>query len=256
VRGLELAIKDPRNWAGETPPEGYSVVSLSAAATADRTPIDPVGSATLRQKVCPLNQELEKFGEYRPIVHTHFQLSTVSLGGQPVNEIELSEDDFAPAHFTNLSNAQRLSSDSFDKMIGGVRLAPTTVATGPTGSRTLAYETVFVTAEGVRVEENDLDPPYVPTQDQLRGMLQRSAAGRGGVRRVGAQKYMLAGRPKLFTLDAPTFLVVNACSMVKNTAITTSETTYTQASLALRNYEKLNPVDRNRFRVVPFYAAA
>jgi hypothetical protein len=60
VIGLESAVSDPRNWEGEQPPDGYSVVSLAQAATTGRTPIDPVGPAVLRQKVCPLEQELAK----------------------------------------------------------------------------------------------------------------------------------------------------------------------------------------------------
>jgi hypothetical protein len=256
ARGLNLAIQDPRSWEGEAPPEGFSVVSLAAAASTDRTPIDPLGAALLRQKVCPLNQEIERFGAYKPIIHTHFNVSAVSMGNRPLDNYDFVEDDFAPASFMNLSNAQKLSSDSYDKMIGGVRLAPNQVASGPSATQTLQYETVFITADGARVEEGTGDPQYSPTQNELRGMLLRSSAGRAGIRRIGAQKYMLAGRPKLLTLDDPTFVVADACSMARNTSITPIETTRTRATLALRQHELVNPAEKNRFRVVPFFSAA
>jgi len=256
VLGLESAIQDPRSWSGEPPPEGYSIVSLSAAASADRTPIDPVGSATLRQKVCPLKHELQRFGQYRPIGHTSFTVTSVDVGTQLGTTFDDVEDDFAPAQFLSMSNAQKLSSDSYDKMIGGVRLSPNTVKTGPSTNQTLFYETVFITATGQRVPEEDGDPKYAPTDVELRAMLKRSSAGRAGIRRVGAQKYMLAGRPKLLTLDTPTFVVADACSMAQNVDITPSETTRTLALLRLRKYEQEHPADKNRYRVVPVYLAA
>jgi hypothetical protein len=255
VIGLGTAVSDPRNWEGEQPPDGYSVVSLAQAATTGRTPIDPVGPAVLRQKVCPLEQELEKFGEYVPIVNTRFSVSSVTLGGEPV-EKELVEDAFARGQFENLSNAEKLSADSYDEMVSGVRLAPDRVRAGTAGTRTLEYETVFVTAQGERVPEEATDPKFVPTRNQLLGMLKRSAAGRGGVRRSGVQKYMLTGRPKLITLDTPTFIVVDACTHVWNTDITPIEVSQTAARLKLKEYLKANPADAGRFAGVPFYAKA
>src|SRR6185369_3057677 len=50
VAGLGAAVLEARNWAGASPPAGFGVVTLAAAST-DRTPIDPLSAATLRQKV-------------------------------------------------------------------------------------------------------------------------------------------------------------------------------------------------------------
>jgi hypothetical protein len=166
------------------------------------------------------------------------------------------EDAFARGQFENLSNAEKLSSDSYDEMISGVRLAPDVVRAGTAGTRTLEYETVFVTAQGERVPEEATDPKFIPTRNQLLGMLRRSAAGRGGVRRSGVQKYMLTGRPKLITLDNPTFIVVDACTHVWNMDITPIEVSQTAARLKLKEYLKANPADAGRFAVVPFYAKA
>jgi hypothetical protein len=255
VIGLGTAVSDPRNWEGEQPADGYSVVSLAPAATLDRTPIDPVGPATLRQKVCPLNQELEKFGEYVPIVNTHFDVSAVKLAGTEV-PYDLVEDEFARGQFENLSTAEKLSASSYDQMVGGVRIAPNRVTAGAAGTHTLEYETVFINPAGERVTEETSDPRFAPTRNQLLGMLKRSSAGRAGVRRSGVQKYMLTGKPKLLTLDAPTFIVVDACTHVWNTTITPVDVSQTLARAKLKAYEKENPSERGRFAVVPFYARA
>jgi hypothetical protein len=255
VIGLGTAVSDPRNWEGEQPADGYSVVSLAPAATLDRTPIDPVGPAALRQKVCPLNQELEKFGEYVPIVNTHFDVSAVKLAGTEV-PYDLVEDEFARGQFENLSTAEKLSASSYDQMVAGVRIAPNRVTAGAAGTHTLEYETVFINPAGERVAEETSDPRFVPTRNQLLGMLKRSSAGRAGVRRSGVQKYMLTGKPKLLTLDAPTFIVVDACTHVWNTTITPVDVSQTLARTKLKAYEKANPSERDRFAVVPFYARA
>jgi hypothetical protein len=76
------------------------------------------------------------------------------------------------------------------------------------------------------------------------------------VRRTGAQKYMLQGKPKLLTFGKPKFVVASSCDLTWNTSITQDQTSHTKALLLLREHERNHPEDRNRFRVVPFHAAA
>ncbi len=243
VIGLGAAVSDHRNWEGEQPADGYTAVSLAAAATADRTPIDPVGPAVLRQKVCPLRQELEKFGEYAPFGHNLFDPQSVTLGGVDTT-FEVVEDKFARGQFEKLSNAEKFSSNSYDEMVAGVRLAPTAIKAGVAGSHVVEFETVFITGTGTRVPEEPGDPRFKLTRDQLVRMLKRSAAGRRGIRRTGTQKYMLTGRPKLLTLDTPTFIVADACTHVWDTSVTPIETSRTQALLKLKAHVKPTPWPR------------
>src|SRR6266545_578112 len=58
VTGLKTAIEDSGNWSGSFPAGVHPVVSLADAATRTGAPIDPVGQATLHQKVLPLNFRL------------------------------------------------------------------------------------------------------------------------------------------------------------------------------------------------------
>jgi hypothetical protein len=256
VIGLLEAIQNSGNWAGSPPPGGLAVVALSAAATAETTPVDPVGSATLRQKVAPLNQVLEKFGEYKPIVHDQFHLSpmrgSVSLNSVPVTEIEVVTDKFAPAHFLELSGASRLSMPSYDDMDAGISIAPDRLRVGSMESRTLEYVTKFIDAEGQTHDDNE--PRFRITQDQLEAFLGRSAAARGGSRRSGTQRYMHPGREKKIVLGPPRFVVADACSLSRS-GLTGNGTTRTQALLALRAHVADNPEDHGRFNKAPTNAA-
>lgn len=254
VLGLRDAIFDPRNWSGSAPPAGFSVVSLAEAATAERTPIDPLGAATLRQKVVPLRRELEKFGEYKPITHTLFDSVIVAVNDVPEDNISFVEDKFAPSHFTEFSGAQRLSMPSYETMTAGFSIAPDRVTEGTVGSAKLEYETAFITAAGERFADAPGDAKFKLTHEQLLAQLERSASALGGIRRTGTQRFMLPlDRAKKVVLGAETFVVADSCSHVKHGA-TGTYTSRSQALLALRAHERNNPGDVNRFSVVPDFA--
>ena len=253
VIGLAEAIADARNWSGSNPPAGFGVVSLAASSTATTTPIDPLGAATLRQKVVPLETEIEKFGEYRPVGHTGFERSLVTINGEAVadNEIEAVEDDFAPAHFFDFDDADKLSMESYVPMEAGFSINANRVDIGSDGSQVMAYKTEFITAEGEKFE----DPTtYIPTQAQLRQMLKRCASALGGIRRAGPRKYIVPNRPKKVTLGPKRYVVVDACTSLRNTAITGTGVTQIQALLKLRKHVAANPADRTRFAVAPVHA--
>jgi hypothetical protein len=251
VLGLRDAVLDPRNWSGSAPPAGFSVVSLAEAATAARTPIDPLGAATLRQKVVPLRRELEKFGEYKPIAHTLFDSVVVAVNEVPEDNISFVEDKFAPAHFTEFSGAQRLSIPSYETMTAGFSVAPDRVTEGTVGSATLEYETAFITAAGERFADAPGDVKFKLTHEQLLAQLERSASALGGIRRAGTQRFMLPlDRAKKVVLGVETFVVADSCSHVKHGA-TGTYTSRSQALLALRAHERSNPTDVNRFSIIP-----
>jgi hypothetical protein len=251
VLGLRDAIVEPRNWSGSAPPAGFSVVSLAEAATAERTPIDPLGAATLRQKVVPLRRDLEKFGEYKPIAHTRFDSVAVAINDVPESNVSFVEDKFAPAHFTEFSGAQRLSMPSYELMDAGFSIAPDRVTAGSVGSATLEYETAFITAAGERFADAPGDVKFKLTHEQLLAQLERSASALGGMRRAGTQRFMLPlERPKKVVLARETFVVADSCSHVKHAA-TGTYTSRSQALLALRAHERSNPTDVNRFDVIP-----
>jgi hypothetical protein len=253
VLGLGDAVANPQNWAGEAPPAGFSVVSLAPAATAGRTPIDPMGAATLRQKVCPLKQELQRFGEYRPINHTKFEITEVALNLVPIDPEQYADrkEQFAPAQFTELSAAQRLSMPSYDAMVAGVAIAPTDVQGGPEGGATLAYETVFIDAAGTRVPEDPTDPRFTLSDVALKALLASSSSGRAGIGRAGVRRYVTPGKPGLLTLKPPTFVVADACTLEPDPTLTAEPVSRTQAFLALSAHLADHPNDAGRFTIMP-----
>lgn len=257
VLRLQDALNDVRNWSGSAPPAGFQVVVLAQAASADRVPVDPMGAATLRQRVAPLNRKLEKFGEFAPLNHDQFNVSQVQMDldgdGLPDDvDYTIIKDKFAPGHFSKLTNAQKLSQESYQDMDAGVSIAPNAVRSGDSGVQTLMYETAFISETGERVA----DPPFKLTDQQLLAMLERSASALGGIRRAGTQRYMLPlDRPKKVTLQTTTYVVADSCSHVVNDTITPTGTTRSAALLALNAHLANNPQDRARLTIIPKRAA-
>jgi hypothetical protein len=252
---LRPAIEDPRNWAGSAPPAGFGVVTLAAAATLERTPIDPLGAATLRQRIAPLNRVLEKFGEYKPINHDHFNLTSVLVNDDElVSQAEPVLDRFAPAHFEDLSSAEKLKAGAYEDMTAGFEIAPDRIRTGTAGSHLLEYETALITETGERVDQSD--QPHRLTVLQLLAMLERCASALAGIRQAGLRRYApLPGQPKLVTLTRVSFVVVDACSHVVAPFITPTRTSGTNARLALKAYVRQNPNQQNQFTVIKARAA-
>ena len=67
---------------------------------------------------------------------------------------------------------------------------------------------------------------------------------------------MLANRPKKVRLGPAQFVVADACTMVRNSAVTGAPVSQTQAVLALREHLTTKPEEADRFMVVPAYAEA
>ena len=251
VVGVRDAVSDPRNWSGSNPPAGFSVVSLSQAATEAGTPIDPLGAATLRQRVVPLGEVISKFGEYKPVVHNEFTVETVAVNSEIVPSREVVEDDFAPAHFFELSDAEKLSTESYQKMDAGFTIDPERTKIGSSGGATLDYETDFITADGDFVHDETV---YGLSAALLLTLLTRGGAASGGIRRSGGQKYVTPNKPKKVTFGPPRFRVVDACTSTANNAITGTDVSQIRALLALRAHVAAYPEDANRYRVVPTFA--
>lgn len=252
VIGMRTAVSDPRNWSGSAPPGAFTAVALTAASQAERTPIDPLGAATLRQKVAPLNRTLEKFGEYAPIVNDEFRVVDVKVDGESV-DFSAVEDDFVPAHFTELSNAERLSGDSYEKMDAGVSIAPDLVRVGSAESLVMEYETKLINDAGLTIEGQ---PNFVLTKRHLLGMLKRSAAALSGTRRTGTQKYMHPTRAKKVRIVDEKYVIAEKCSLKQDLTKTGGvPVARTKAILALRKHLRQVPADKTRLSVIPSYEA-
>ena len=114
---VQKAIADDRNWRAIIPANSTAGVSVRAPAAADPPLIvHPFAVLSVSQKVAPLGFRLERFGEKKPDVDL-FEMTT-SLGG-----VEPEKEEFAIANFKGLTDSEKLTAPSFERMRSGVRFS-------------------------------------------------------------------------------------------------------------------------------------
>jgi hypothetical protein len=142
---LVAALQDPRSWASGLPPATFRAVSYAIPVGSSLTLIDPVGSLSVQQKVLPLNRQLSKFGEAALEGPDRYEVHAVRIGLDPIT-FTTTRDFFAAGNFQELTDAEKLSRDSYEKMDAGVAIAANAVTGGATRDVPVEYETIIIDA--------------------------------------------------------------------------------------------------------------
>jgi hypothetical protein len=246
---LRKAVADPRNWSAELPPDVQRVVTAAAPKlNAPAVLVDPMGSASLHQRVAPLNFKIEKFAEAKVAGPGKYSITKVTVGGQPVTNPPSVTDFFAPGQFLYLSEEDKFSRASFEIMDAGVKVASNAVKAGNGIETEVVYETKIVDA-----------PSDVPRRYNLSGagmlaMSERGASALGAFNTTGARAFALDPRsPVLVGLIGDEYVVVSADDLSRRPDIIRSSRTKTAAQIALDDYLLANPQERGRLQVVPLH---
>jgi hypothetical protein len=118
---LADAVAKPGNWRAVLPANSNQAVSLRAVPADPNTVIlHPFGTLEISQKAVPLNLPIARVGSQRPAAGSRFRISELKFGADAVATEPLREQ-FAPAQFLDLSDADKLSRQSFERYDGGVR---------------------------------------------------------------------------------------------------------------------------------------
>jgi len=112
---ISKALNDDRNWRAELPPNTSTNVTIKKIdLPPDQIVIHPFTLLSVSQKVVPLEMEINKFGNKKPAADTIFHLANGDATPQYVTE------EFAIANFIKLSDSEKLSRKSFEKMKSGL----------------------------------------------------------------------------------------------------------------------------------------
>ena len=142
-------LGDPANWQALLPDSSAGLwVSLRAIDDpAGTLVLHPAGRLTVRQKLAPLDFTWQRIGNQRPSDIERAAL-TRATSGQIELSLEARNDQFARAHFEDLSDSDKLSIPSFEPMPAGVAIGlGAELAAGPSVSRTIDYERVIIDKE-------------------------------------------------------------------------------------------------------------
>ena len=247
---LREALEDARNWSGTLPAGVLPGAALkSPPAGTELALVHPMGAANLHQKVLPLNRALDKVGEFQIEGAKRFDVQGVQVGDDPTDDWRTVDDFFAPAQFLNLSDAEKLSRASFEKMPAGVAVGSQRVEHGPEQRAEITYETRIIdSAFASRVAL-----PYRLLRGELLAMTAHSAKARSAAETSGPQKFGLkAGLQKGFALDDEAYVVVDTATLdpVDGFGQGLSQGV---ALERLKAHLVTHPEDRGRLQVVPAF---
>jgi hypothetical protein len=147
---LQGELADTRNWRAELPPNNHLHVTLrqiEPPVGQELVVVHPAGELTFSERSLPLeNYLIEKFGSKKPLKENKFKLTNATSNSTVIPaDYQNVREQFAPANFTELSDSDKLSRRSFDRLPSGFKLTPTTDLTaGNHVSRPVDYELSYL----------------------------------------------------------------------------------------------------------------
>ena len=156
---LEAALSDTANWASVMPPASSRDIIVAPLSEAGLLRVHPHGSIEIRQSVVPFNIELRRFGAAPPVGDNVFSLPVLRLGGAAAPTASVDEP-FAPAQFLELTEDERLSRPSFERMSAGIRTGAVGIVDDDASRRglTVEHETDLLQPDTVRRPPSRLGP--------------------------------------------------------------------------------------------------
>jgi hypothetical protein len=251
---LQAEIGKITNWSITPPPASSQVVTVTAPPSGDSltTLLDPLGGLTLREKVIPLDRTLTLFGEGKLDQPQRFTIQSVRVGSIPATPGSPLLDNFAPAQFEEMNDAEKLSRPSFERMQAGTTIASDAVLFNVKTSRvdTFTYETIVIDAPDHPSRQLNT---YTLSGDHQRAALSRSAAAQSLLRTTGMEKF--APSPTtlpLATLAEEEYVIVDVVRLGIRKDIAIAEpATKGAACQALAQYLEQHPRERGQLEVVP-----
>jgi hypothetical protein len=243
---LAGAIADVRNWSATLPQDVHVAVSLRQPP-ASQVPIlvHPMGSATLRQRVIPLNRTLDKYGEFRISGANRFEIDSVAVGDEPAASWSAVTDLFAPGQFEELSDAEKLSRDSFESMVAGVSVASRHIEHGAAQVRSVMYETVIVDSPW----DSRTVQPYSISLDEQVARSQCGAKANSLLARSGTARYAPAfGSSPPFTFDDDEYVIVDTTDLSIQPEFGRARSKG-ELYRGLRDHVAAHPEDSDRYQV-------
>ena len=144
------------------------------------------------------------FGEAAPQGQSEFDLGMVTLAGTG-SAYTVVMDEFAPAQFTQMSDADKLSAPSFEPMPSGFTVGDGAVAFGKQYDTDIEFETFIIDSV---TAPHRIAPRYGLSLAATLAMAKSGAAARGALFTTGIHASEPApGRPPLVSLSAESYVI-------------------------------------------------
>ena len=233
---LKRALQDPDSWTAFLPSEEALDVLLLPRDPIDGPVVHPHGRLELRQRVLPFDIAIERFGSARPQGHNLFLTPLISAADKTLLSTPV-EDDFAAGQFLDLTEDEKLSRPSFERLHAGVLVGSDAVSVGMRSLPDTDYETRIVPPEGDKRLPFALEP-FALVGAQAQFMNELSAAPELRSSTAVASRYTQLGRTSAIAVRRERVFVRDGIS---GSTGRSSSSSWAQARQALQRYREARP---------------
>jgi hypothetical protein len=244
---LQKAVENPESWAGARPTGTFRGATLGTPATASGTLLDPAFGVTLRQTVLPLHRQITRFGASAPPGGSdRFDVQHIASGTNGIDDWTPVDDFFAPAQFEDMSDDQKLSRPSFERMDAGVTFAGDRVDHGTAIGMDVEYDTKIIDSTFV-VRRG---PKHFPVREWQLALAARGSSARSPLVSTGRKKFASAiGAAPLVRLQKERYVVASTIDL-STRADVTAPASKGAVYQALERYLAAHPNERGLLEVM------
>lgn len=289
------ALQESTNWSTQLPPAEHPLVVFREQVRGSGIMVHPLAMLQVSQRVAPLNENLYKFGNATLEGGVqHFKLSVPNKNKDKENDVQVLDfvqDWFAPAHFREMTDDEKIAADSFERKDAGIRFTQEgfscgaavvedemeyeTKVSGATEMAVSSKKTAKASISKKRAGESSTDAQsYRLTNEFLEQVACLGAVGQSLLQKTGSARYQ---SNEIKTASTPAFNVKPRSFMVVGSDITTGndsnsvrkksadsssiravksqETTvvesYTAALELVKKNRNASPATRTRLKIVP-----
>lgn len=256
LSALTAALADRSSWSGALPQTLRAAITPvgSPADAGEAVLFDPASTLRITQRVVPLDQPITRFAGTPLGQTTTITLDSDSLTafGKTTKPSGTTSEEFAPAQFLELTDAQKLSLPSFGAFDAGVELAGDAIDLGKS-SRTRAVITpISYTTTTLDSRTNPVPKStYTPSMSAV-----LSLDGSAGSPQPGLSRYKpAAGTPARVTLAGDLWTIASTSDLTVRADIP-CDGSKLNAHHALSQYLAAHPDETGGLQVVLTQEAA
>lgn len=244
---LRDAIANIENWSGVRPVGVFRGATIGSALGSPVTFLDPAFGASVRQTVVPLSRTITKFGEAQPPGGSaRFDVASVTEAGTTAPDVAPIQEFFAAAQFEQMTNDQKLSRPSFEKMDAGIVFAQDAISHGTGVLTEVEFETKIIDST---VQTRGFGF-FFPSRQLQVAAARRVSFARTFVDRSGRSKFAPPpAQPPLAVMNEETFVIASAIDLEMQAEIA-QPSGKGAVSQVLDAWLAARPQDRGRLQVM------
>ncbi|GAB3325626.1 hypothetical protein GCM10027299_23990 [Larkinella ripae] len=240
---LREALLKPGNWKADLPAGNQFVTLRELPVDADALILHPFGSLSITQKIVPLRLDIARFGYQLPDGPRRFEITKVRLGTAEETPTVFEKEQFAPAQFLDLSDAEKLARPSFEAFDAGLRIGGSTqLKSSYAVGLDVTYELIYVPEKQKR--------RLLTVDRNLFGLhLRSNAIARSVLSETHRKPSVLGAKP--VRLRPETFAIATVATLKLHQQLVFE--TETEAQLALTRLVRQDAGFADELQVLPAY---